>query len=319
MNILVEYLNREGLIENRNFSLTRLEFAKHMAIAGQGYAPRPQKLFRTLGMFLHYSHYLQGQAFYSNSFSEPPAQLSDPTEKGQFSNIAGKAIADFLSKRIDQSIITVNYEAAMKMENPPIPLSINGRQVSRPDLLAFKPDKSSFAIEAKGYSGGCGDMDNHKNQSRSGGISVNYTVASVSYNLYNQVRCKYYDPPNNNGTKNDGLLKKLTQQYYKGLSEFLNKEYFDYHEVKIQDEFFYEVDFLFFLRRLPSEDFFFYWYWPIIELLEFYRPKLILPGEIMDFARNGISYKIKPFIFKADKDQNQNTYVDNDRVGLRIR
>jgi hypothetical protein len=34
-------------------------------------------------------------------------------KKDNSPNLAGKAIADFLSKRIDQSIFTVNYEAAM--------------------------------------------------------------------------------------------------------------------------------------------------------------------------------------------------------------
>ncbi len=96
MNISVEYIDTAGTISNRTYTLTRLAFAKHLAIAGQGYAPRPQKLLRTLGMFLHYSYYIQKQDFLNNRFSRPPRILSDPTEQGQFSNLAGKAIADFL-------------------------------------------------------------------------------------------------------------------------------------------------------------------------------------------------------------------------------
>jgi hypothetical protein len=79
--------------------------------------------------------------------------LSDPTEKGQFSNLVGKAIADFLSKRIDHSLFTVNYEAAMRLKD--ISLSISGKQIRRPDLPAFVPN-ATFAIEAKGFSGGVG-------------------------------------------------------------------------------------------------------------------------------------------------------------------
>ena len=100
MNISVEYRDTTGIISNRTYSLTRLAFAKHLAIAGQEYAPRPQKLLRTIGMFFHYSYYLQREAFYNNRFSQPPTALSDPTEKGQFSNLAGKAVADFLSKKL---------------------------------------------------------------------------------------------------------------------------------------------------------------------------------------------------------------------------
>src|SRR6218665_379899 len=115
MNIAVEYIDQSGTTHNQTYRLTRLAFAKHLAVAGQGYAPKPQKLIRTLAMFFHYSYYIQRQAFYTDRFSEPPIQLSDPTEKGQFSNLAGKAIADFLSKRIGNSIHTFNYEAAMRM------------------------------------------------------------------------------------------------------------------------------------------------------------------------------------------------------------
>ena len=99
MNLSVEYKDTAGTITNQTHNLTRIAFTKHLAIAGQGFAPRPQKLIRTLSMFFHYSYYVQRQAFNSNRFSEPPMQLSDPTEKGQFSNLAGKAIADYLSKR----------------------------------------------------------------------------------------------------------------------------------------------------------------------------------------------------------------------------
>jgi hypothetical protein len=229
MNITVEYKDTAGTITNQTHRLTRLAFAKHFGIAGQGYAPRPQKLIRTIAMFFHYSYYLQRQAFNNDRFSEPPLQLSDPTEKGQFSNLAGKAIADFLSKRIGQSILTVNYEAAMRTHNPPIPITVNGRQVRRPDLLAFTEDSSTrFAIEAKGFSkNSSGNMNTHKNQSRTGGIRVNYTIASVAYDLYGQVKCKYHDPNNDNIPYDNNLLKELSKDYYGGLSEFLNEKFFN--------------------------------------------------------------------------------------------
>ncbi len=57
-------------------------------------------------MFLVYDDFLRG--FNNNRFSEPP--ICDPTEQGQFSGLAGKAIADFLSKKIDGSIFTIAYE-----------------------------------------------------------------------------------------------------------------------------------------------------------------------------------------------------------------
>jgi len=127
MDIKVEYKDKQGNVTNPEYSLSGLAFVKHLACAGMHYAPRAQKLLRIISMFLHYNPYMQRQAFYNNRFSEPPICFSDPTEKGQFSNLAGKAIADFLSKKINGSIYTVNYEAAMRMHIPPIPLSNNGK------------------------------------------------------------------------------------------------------------------------------------------------------------------------------------------------
>ncbi|MCD6418213.1 hypothetical protein J7M00_05465, partial [bacterium] len=73
---------------------------------------------------------------------------------------------------------------AMKMQGMPI----SGQ---RPDLLAFK-NNELFAIEAKGYSSNSPkDMNSHKEQSRTGGIPVDFTVASISYNLYDRVICNY--------------------------------------------------------------------------------------------------------------------------------
>lgn len=317
MNIQVEYKDTAGTITNHTHRLTRLAFAKHLAIAGQIYAPRPQKIIRTLAMFFHYSGYIQRQAFNSDRFSEPPIQLSDPTEKGQFSNLAGKAIADFLSKRIDQSIYTVNYEAAMRMHNPPIPLFVNGRQVRRPDLLAYTTN-SRFAIEAKGFSGGFGNMNNHKNQSQTGGIRVNFSVASVSYDLYNQVKCKYHDPFSDNIPYDNELLRRLTKEYYSGLSEFLNEKYFDSRVTEIQGEKFYEIELSNrSFKKLFPDEFPFRHFWHF-ELLEYLRPRIILPFAIRDYTENGITNEINPFLFESNETE-YNTYIDNDRVGLRVR
>lgn len=317
MNIQVEYVDTAGTITNQTHRLTRIAFAKHMAIAGQNYAPRPQKLIRTLGMFLHYSSYLQRHALNSDRFSEPPVHLSDPTEKGQFSNLAGKAIADFLSKRIDKSIYTVNYEAAMRTHQPPIPLSVKGKQVKRPDLLAFTAN-SIFAIEAKGFSNGSGNINRHKKQSQTGGIPVNYTVASVSYDIYSQIKCKYHDPFNENVSYDNEKLSRLTKEYYSGLSDFLNEKYFNYRVIEIQGEKFYEIEFFFstlekiFPNEFPSRTF------RYIEFLECISPRIILPFAIREYAQNGITKETNPFIFQS-KENEYNTYIDNDRVGLRLK
>lgn len=311
MNLTVEYKDTADTITNQTYNLTRIVFAKHLAIVGQGFSPILRKLVRILSMFFHYSDYMQENAFNSNRFSEPPKELSDPTEKGQFSNLAGKAIADFLSKRIDQSIFTVNYEAAMRLLNMPI-------TGGRPDLLAFTQN-SMFAIEAKGYSGGPFNMATHKAQSRNGGIPVNFSVACVSYKLYTNAQCKYHDPYKDDVPYANELLKKLTQQYYGGLSEFLNEKYFNYREIKVQNENFYEVELPYRLFEELFLDEFLSKHFCLFKILKYYRPRIILPFAIRDYAENGITNEIKPFIFEKSNEQKNNLYINNDRIGLQIR
>lgn len=190
--------------------------------------------------------------------------------------------------------------------------------IGRPDLIAYTQN-SMFAIEAKGYSNGCGNMTTHKNQSRTGGIPINFSVTCVSYNLYNNVKCKYHDPYNDNVPYDNELLKKLTQKYYGGLSEFLNEKYFKYGEIEIQGEKFYEVELSYRpFEKLYPDEFPFRHFWHF-EILDYYRPRLILPFAIRDYAKDGITNETKPFIFETVKEQEKNLYIDNDRIGLQIR
>lgn len=273
-----------------------------MAIAGQRYAPNSHKILKTMGMLFQFSYFLQSSSLRNDKFSLPPHNLYDPTEQGQFSNIAGKAIADFLAKKIDNALYTVNYEAAMKMGNMPI-------AGSRPDLLAFT-NNATFAIEAKGYSkNSSGCMSKHKSQSQSGGIPVNFTVASVSYGLYNKIKCNYHDPYNDNIKFDDELFANLTKKYYSGMIDFLN--FGDYKEIKFQKEEFYEINlFSPYFTDMYSNDFFKY---HMFDLFNQNQPKIILPKNIEEYAKNGLNSDTEPFLF----DNNKQTYIDNDRIGLK--
>lgn len=311
MQLPVEYMDTNGVLSNKSYNLPRLAFAKHLAFAGQGDAPSPKKIMRAISMFVHYSSYLKRTEFNSGRFSEPPIQLSDPTEKGQFSNLAGKAIADFLSKKIDGSLLTVNYESAMRVRGMPV-------VGQRPDLLAYAKN-SCFALEAKGFSGTSGNMAVHKAQAGSGKIATKFDVACVSYNLYNQVACKYHDPVNDNYVYDDELFKSLTERYYSGLLEFLNNDYFEYEEIEIQREKFYAVSIKpkFFLEIFPRNLFRFHHWHELLHMGEFDRLRLILPREIETLATKGMTSDSEPFLFNSN--ENNYLYIDNDRVGLELR
>lgn len=305
MNIQVEHIDTTGATNNLNISLTRLAFVKHMAIAGQGYSPSPRKLMRTFGMFFHYSNYLQKQAFDNDHFSTPPRILSDPTEQAQFSNIAGKAIADFLSKRIDASFFTLNYEA----------VATRPMHGQRPDLVAYSP-KGVFTLEAKGrQQGNPGNMYIHKQQAGSGNYPRNFSVACVSYNIFNNVQCNYHDPYNNNIQYDSEGLRKSSRKYYSGLSDFLNESYFQINQATYGEEIFYEVELSFRkFRKFLQDEFLSY---PLLlhEMFEFYRPRLILPINIAEYAENGLTRETKPF---QQIQEGNNFYIDTDRIGLRI-
>ena len=163
-------------------------------------------------------------------------------------------------------------------------------------------------------------MEEHKKQAQAGPIEVHYSVACVSYNLYNQVQCNYHDPHNDNIEYDNDSLQKLTRNYYKGLAEFLNSTHFGNIEKNdIQGEKFYAIDiFNWIAKKIEKKDFLFPYWLPWKEWT-YLRPKLILPVNISELAENGITNETKPFIFEAtEQDDNKHRYIDNDRVGLQI-
>ena len=306
MKLKVEHLDRQQIIHQCNILMNRLAFAKHFAIAGQHYEPHISKLPKILGVFLMYSNYLDRYTFYKeNRFSELPIEFSDPTNKAQFSNLAGRAIADFLSKRIDGCCFTVNYEAAMRIKN----IKIEG---SRADLIGFTSNQKIISIEAKGLcekSVSKDKMKKYKQQSRNGGLKFDYSIACVSYNLYKRVKCKYHDPEGKEVKFDSELFRNLTKNYYAGLSSFIHSDaitekrkfgleefiilnlghLFDYHKFLFGNEYL----------------------WRLREYLSQYS--LILPSNIEALADRGLNEPFSPFRLHASEGD---WYIDNDRVGI---
>ncbi len=281
--------------------MQKLAFIKHLAVAGMGFEPRWTKFMRFLGSMLLYSPYMR--KFSEGHFDDP---FQDPTEKGQFSNIAGKAIADFLSKRIDQSIMTVNYESALKILRLPV-------QGERPDLIAFRGSPPyRFTIEAKGYTRGPGNMQQHKKQSRSGLLKAQFSRASVAYNMYNGIKVNYWDPENENFNDegNIKLFSLLSKKYYTGFLSFLN-----YGE-KV-DEFIYKGEKFWAVIPWNKHEIWNKWQAECIYYcLQKYRIEVILPKEIEKYASEGLPHGIEPF--GNEIEEGNLLYIDNDRIGLRI-
>jgi hypothetical protein len=263
---------------------------------------------RSIGLYFQYLDYMDRTAFYTNDrFSEPPIDISDPTEKSQFSNIVGKGIADFLSKRIDNSMLTVNYEAALRLLRQPI-------SGSRPDLLAFS-SSSRFALEAKGYSRRSVQMNKHKAQAGSGSIPVHYSVACVSYNMYRSIRCNYHDPRISDVRYDSALLRLLSKAYYYSFREYANIESANY-PIPVMDN--HQVGFRRFalseylrLDRSQSE---------ILSMLSnrmfgYKNIYLLLPATLDELSENGLREGDTAFVMS---DMNDNVYIDSDRIGLMV-
>ena len=316
MRLEVEQLDRQGNIHQHTISMNKLAFAKHFAIAGQHYEPYFRKLPRILGVFLMYSNYLDRYSFYKeNRFSEPPIEFSDPTSKAQFSNLAGRAIADFLSKRIDKCCFTVNYKAEMRIKKIPI-------KGSRADLIGFTEDQKTISIEAKGLcqrSISKGEMEKYKQQSRNGGLKVDYSIACVSYNLYERVRCKYHDPEGEEVKFDSELFRNLTKNYYSGLSSFIHSDVItETREFGSEEFIIVNLGHLFYYHKIPFGNNYLWQDRFLYEYLSQYS--LILPSNIEELADKGLNKPLPPFPLHASEGDRHSegglVYIDNDRVGI---
>ncbi len=138
--------------------------------------------------------------------------LRDPTLKAHFSNLAGRAFADFLGREIEQAWVTFSYEGMLLQ---------SGTQVigARPDLLAVNPFRV-VALEAKGYakrSVSATEMELHKQQAQKGTLTRHSSAASVAYALYDRVRVNYLDPEDDHTTPEPESTRRQLRDYFDGV------------------------------------------------------------------------------------------------------
>lgn len=157
---------------------------------------------------------------YYGVFGEPlhlPYPIEhDPTERNYLSNRLGKALADYLCKDVYKAKYTHSYEGAMSAAGYPI-------IGERPDFYC-DTGTQTFAVEAKGFTVAAvsdNKMDAHKTQSTSGPLVVNFSVASVAYDLYRNPKVKFYDPPLDDAEYDEDLNLELRAMYYRAILEFI--------------------------------------------------------------------------------------------------
>jgi len=154
--------------------------------------------------------------FGNGKFERFPDLASDPTETAYLSNKIGRAFADYFSKNVYNAIFTHSYECAMIEAGFPL-------AGERPDFYC-DTGSCQFAVEAKGYSApSVSDvkMVKHKNQSKTGPLSVHFSIASVAHGLYKSPRIKYYDPVGEDMPYSYDLNYGLRKSYYKSVLNFI--------------------------------------------------------------------------------------------------
>lgn len=305
MDIEVIHKDASGVSTTKSFNLSTLGLIKHFGLAGQNYGTTIRAIRRAIGAYFLYHDYFKRTDLLNSRFSKPPAHFYDPTDQGDFSTIAGRAIADFLARRIDGATHTYTYEGAMLMAGH------NNVNIPRADLYCFNSSKQ-FAIESKGFDVRTvseNEMTTHKTQSGQGPLDIHFSIASVSYNLYNKIKNKYYDPVSDNSEFNNDLNKKISAKYYSGFAELL-KEQRDFPTLNLSEQ---NREFNLIPIYSPYDDYLFYDYkWR-------HRPYghntifLVLDKRIKNFAFEGFINNEEKNVISQD-----GLYIDNDGIGLML-
>ena len=187
--IIIDYTftDANGRISSGNVRLGNLEIAKHFIFAGAGFVPRIDTLRKALAALTYFESFFPNDTEVKEFFLKPEGWEYDPTQVAHFSNIVGKALADKFFKKLVGGIVSFNYEAVMKTQD----ISISGK---RPDLYGFTKTGDYVAIEAKGYSRTTTKRDKIKQQAESGSLHKDYSIASVTENIYSKISVDFYDP-----------------------------------------------------------------------------------------------------------------------------
>ncbi len=209
MNFTATHTDASGVTQVHSKTITLARFIKHFVLAGAGFTPSATLLRRGIGALAWYWDFVEPVASGSDRFGEPVLVLRDPTLKAHFSNLSGRAFADFMGRHYSNSWVTLSYEGVLEQNGFPM-------VGPRPDLLAVNP-LSVVALEAKGYSKKSvsnTEMAVHKNQASQGRLSRHAWAASVAYGLYDKVKVKYLDPEDGAPAPSLETTRRYLERYF---------------------------------------------------------------------------------------------------------
>ena len=215
MQFTLIHQDAAGTKTTANRSISFLQLAKHLTFAG---IDRTYFLGMPCRYLSNFFDLFQNYDLAAGRMRPFGLLHSDPTERSYISYRLGRALADHLSKSIYLARYTHSYECAMELAG----LAIAGE---RPDFYCDN-GVQQFAVETKGYSTRSvseNKMREHKEQSKTGPLAVNFSVASVAYDLYQTPEVKYYDPPLKDAAYQRDLNQRLRANYYSAVLLFLKE------------------------------------------------------------------------------------------------
>lgn len=214
MQYRVEHLKADGSLVQLSGDISYLAFCKHMMFAGLGPDHFRKIAFRFVSIYFDWLQYWNNNG---NCFSVPTPFNNDPTEINYISNRIGRAFADYFSKKLYGARYTHAYEDAMVRRGHPL-------KGKRPDFYCDTLTEQ-FAVEAKGKTTkfiSPVQMRKVKSQANEGPLNVNFTVASVAYDLYSAPKIKFHDPVNGEFPYDAALNMQLRSLYYSYILELID-------------------------------------------------------------------------------------------------
>lgn len=291
MKIEINYIDSFATTSLLHKDLSLPCFLKHAAVAGRAdYLSFPGRVTRALGVLAANHEYFDLKKLRWRGFQPLPPHMTDPTEQGDFSTIVGRAVADYLAKTLVGAKLTHSYEAAMLVIGYPL-------KGTRPDFYCVTSNEQ-FALEAKGYTKqyiGNASMAARKKQAAAGPIPVNFSIASVTYNLFGQVKCKFHDPVAPNTSFNYRLNSFLASIYYETIFQQVSS--LKYTDRIIIDNREYNV------YELPTREF-----------QNNLGISVLIPTEIKEPLPQNEYLQIP-----REQYEDESVYIDSDGIGILIR
>ena len=210
VKIAYKYTKADKTVIKDTQIIGNMEIVKHFVVAGCGQVLSQKHLKKAKAALTYFEDFFPNN-INTRGFIFPSGYLYDPTAKAQFSNLIGKALADYFFKKFFKNGITMNYEAMMKIKYGKVD------SISRPDLYGVS-NFTVFSIEAKGYTRTTSKKDEHKKQAKAGPLFKNYATASVTEKIYSNIHVDFYDPPQD-GIELPCTEEEYTKAYYKNIVE----------------------------------------------------------------------------------------------------